>query len=309
MVSFRSSQSGRLRPPASSASPLCFAEPQFGRRREDREAREGRDGPRQSGRGDGIAAAPPPAEASQQDVEQDSQERGGSPIARLDSAAGLSAFVEALLDGTADRFKALAAAALAEAGDLHRFEDTHLAPAARRLGELWLSDECDFLAVTVAVARLERLFMGLALETGVSRSSDTAPRVLLAPAPGNQHSFGLTLVEERFRHAGWTVRCCGVGDGSEMLRLVAVNRYDVIGLSVHSGALLRELAATIARLRRTSSNRAAVILGGGSLALENARLLLDAGFDCLAEDAASAVRQAEAAVVSRAEPAYRAAAE
>jgi methylmalonyl-CoA mutase cobalamin-binding subunit len=256
-----------------------------------------------------AVSAVAPTVGAPNDAALDDAESAGRPGPERQPTPTLSAFVEALLDSRVERFAALAATGLAEAGDLHRFEDAYLAPAARLLGELWLSDECDFLAVTIAVARLERLFMGLAMMQHAVAVPAGARRVLLAPAPGNQHSFGLALVEERFRHAGWAVDCCGAGDGQEMLRLVAASPYDVIGLSVHSEALLPDLTAMIARLRKTSSNRAVVILGGGSLALENARLLLDAGFDRLAEDAASAVRQAEASVVARMGSRYRAAAE
>lgn len=304
MVSIRSSHAGQRESAPPSAPPPCFTGGHYPRRGDKAAGPPGACGDAD------FAPASPAARvlsavaapiAVPNDAESAGPERQPTPA--------LSAFVEALLDSRVERFAALAATGLDEAGDLHRFEDAYLAPAARLLGELWLSDECDFLAVTIAVARLERLFMGLAMMPRAVAVPAGARRVLLAPAPGNQHSFGLALVEERFRHAGWAVDCCGAGDGGEMLRLVAANPYDVVGLSVHSEALLADLAAMIARLRRTSSNRGVVILGGGSLALENARLLLDAGFDRLAEDAASAVRQAEASVVARMGSRYRAAAE
>lgn len=299
MVSFRNGQGSRWK--RASAPPPCFIEGYSAPPLCEAGSPESPD----EDVGDGAAGRP--TVGGDAGAARTNRDSGPRLVALGQPAPFLAAFVEALLDDTTDRFTILAEAALAETGDLHRFEDTHLAPAARLLGELWLSDECDFLAVTIAVARLERLFMTIAPRAATA--PDGTHRVLLAPAPGNQHSFGLSLVEERFRHAGWTVDCCGIGDGGEMLRLVAAIRYDVIGLSVHSGVILPELTAMIARLRRTSCNRAAVILGGGSLALENARLLLDAGFDHLAEDAASAVRQAEAALMSRTKFPYRAAAE
>ncbi|BDA85210.1 hypothetical protein Sa4125_27520 [Aureimonas sp. SA4125] len=301
MVSFRNSQDGSRQPGPSSAPPPCFAEGSYPSRREETRESGG------SCSAIGVAPAGAPV-GSAAEIRPDPAKRHRRAEARS-PALFLAVFVEALLDSSADRFRTLAEAGLAEAGDLHRFEDTYLAPAARLLGELWLSDECDFLAVTIAVARLERLFMGLVMDKSTVPSPDRTRCVLLAPAPGNQHSFGLAMVEERFRHAGWTVDCCGVGDGSEILRLARSSRYDVIGLSVHSGALLPDLSAIVARVRRTSCNRSAVLLGGGSLASENARLLLDAGFDRLAEDAASAVLQAEAALACRAPLSYRPVAE
>jgi methylmalonyl-CoA mutase cobalamin-binding subunit len=210
----------------------------------------------------------------------------------------LARFVEALLGEDTACLLALSERALVQTGGLHGFGETYLAPAARLLGDLWLADETDFLTVTIAVARLERLFRRLAAEQGNTASPSRERRILLAPAPGNQHSFGLALVEERFREAGWKVDCCSAGDGGAIVTRAAAHAYDVIGLSVCSGSPLAELAAILARLRVVSRNRSVRLLGGGSAMAVDAAGIRAAGFDGLAEDAASAVRQAEAPLIS-----------
>lgn len=81
-----------------------------------------------------------------------------------------------------------------------------LAPAARELGRMWEEDECLFSDVTVAVGRLQRLMRGLSPE--FARDLDLphdGRRILLAVAPGEQHTFGLAMVAEFFRRGGWDV--------------------------------------------------------------------------------------------------------
>ena len=79
-----------------------------------------------------------------------------------------------------------------------------LAPAARHLGELWEDDRCHFADVTVGLGRLQQIMRGLSAVFGVEVSTTAGGRrVLLMPAPGEQHTFGLSMVAEFFaRQAG-----------------------------------------------------------------------------------------------------------
>ncbi len=81
-----------------------------------------------------------------------------------------------------------------------------LAPAARELGLMWEADECDFMQVTVGLCRLHHLLREL---TAAFRFESVEPKIerniLLAPAPGDQHTFGITLVAQFLRQAGWQV--------------------------------------------------------------------------------------------------------
>ena len=82
-----------------------------------------------------------------------------------------------------------------------------LEPTARHLGELWDEDKIDFLDVTLGVARLQRLvfvFEGLDQVPG----HDETRKVLLATAPGEQHSLGSSIVQKFLRAAGWHVWTC-----------------------------------------------------------------------------------------------------
>ena len=66
------------------------------------------------------------------------------------------------------------------------------APAARRLGEMWDSDECDFSTVTVALGRLQRLLRELSPAFGTEIGHPANGRRALFVQPRDeQHSFGL----------------------------------------------------------------------------------------------------------------------
>jgi len=69
---------------------------------------------------------------------------------------------------------------------------------------LWDNDECDFIDVTLGVARLQKLlatFNGSHLLPGL----DMRRQVLLAMTPGDQHYFGASMVERFLQAAGWSV--------------------------------------------------------------------------------------------------------
>jgi len=168
-----------------------------------------------------------------------------------------------------------------------------LEPAARSIGAAWCADTQDFVRVTFAVSRLQRLFWRLA-----SRQPPPARRLsdklaLLAPSIGEQHTFGLSVVEDALRRGGWEVDCCRFGEEREMFRLVALNDYRFVGLSLSGGALLPAFASAIAKLRSRSRNPSIVVVAGGSLFDERPELAFAAGADLVGKDARSILRIAE----------------
>ena len=81
-----------------------------------------------------------------------------------------------------------------------------LAPTARHLGELWADDLCDFAAVTIGLCHLHRILQDLSRGTRPTGfAGEGGPRILLCPAQGEQHTFGLAVVMELLRRAGWNV--------------------------------------------------------------------------------------------------------
>jgi methanogenic corrinoid protein MtbC1 len=215
----------------------------------------------------------------------------------LDSAT-VEEFVELILDHdpvmAVAYFEALRARGVSiEAIYLHL-----LTPSARRLGELWCEDLCDFTKVTLALGRLQQLLRELSPDFRCeTESRQHGRRALLMPAPGEQHTFGLFMVAEFFRQAGWDVWSGLPGAGDDVISLVRAEWFDIVGLSVGSESRVDGLAATIRTVRRASRNRAIGVMVGGPLFVENPELAAVVGADATAHDGRQAAQQA-AGIVS-----------
>jgi methanogenic corrinoid protein MtbC1 len=116
--------------------------------------------------------------------------------------------------------------------------------------------------------------------------------VLLLPAAGEQHSFGLVMVAEFFRQAGWDV-CCGVGVSiDDSIAMVHEQSYSVFGLSLSGENHLDATAQQIRAMRRASKNRAIGALVGGNVFVDHPEYVSMLGADATAVDGQQAVAQA-----------------
>jgi len=169
-----------------------------------------------------------------------------------------------------------------------------LAPTARRLGEMWDDDLCDFVAVTLGLGRLQQVLHDLApgLQPTVELRT-SGSRILLVPAPGDQHSLGLIMVREFFRSAGWDVRGGSGSEASEIQTLLREEWFDMAGLSVGSHCAVEHLAEHIRMIRSASRNRHIGILVGGAMFNDQPLLVQSVGADATAIDARQAVAVAE----------------
>jgi methanogenic corrinoid protein MtbC1 len=170
-----------------------------------------------------------------------------------------------------------------------------LSPAAARLGDWWSEDRCSFVDVTLGLMHLQQVLQALSpvLLPDVSAPADVR-RILLLPAPGEQHVFGLSVVAEFFRRGGWDVALEPADDAASALRLVRQGWFTVIGLSAGTAERAAELASLIAALRRASCNPDVAVLVGGAAFRARPELAREVGADGMAGDGEQAVRQAEA---------------
>jgi methanogenic corrinoid protein MtbC1 len=168
-----------------------------------------------------------------------------------------------------------------------------LAPTARYLGDLWETDSEDFVTVTLGVSRLHRIMRRLGDSLyNESHAAGCGESVLLTIIPGDQHSFGLSMVAEFFRRAGWNL-CTGPFEThQELISLVQYHWFDVVGFSVSSDRRLNELKEDISIIRRDSRNRHVGIMLGGPLIIMQPELLSSLGADMMSVDAAAAPQQA-----------------
>ncbi|VVS99965.1 Cobalamin-binding protein [Sphingomonas sp. EC-HK361] len=167
-----------------------------------------------------------------------------------------------------------------------------LAPAARRLGEYWEEDRCDFVDVTMGLWRLQEVVHELAARGPVDRRH-AAPRALFAAMPGDQHSFGAVVIEDVFARAGWATDRLGDAAMPELLDRAGEDWFDVIGLTVSCDSHTAALPSAIVALRNVSRNPRVVVMVGGRVFAENPRLASDVGADGTARDARSAVKMAQ----------------
>ena len=169
-----------------------------------------------------------------------------------------------------------------------------MAPAARRLGELWEEDACSFMEVSLSLGRMQRVlrrlegqFLSMAGEEG-----GDGRRILLTGLSGEQHTLGLILVAEFFIRDGWAVEVgTPFGSGDPVARL-AEEWYDVVGFSLACDDHLDRLTQDIRRARQMSRNRDLRVLVGGPPFVDAPELALKVGADGSATDARMAPRVA-----------------
>ena len=165
-----------------------------------------------------------------------------------------------------------------------------LAPSARRLGEMWEHDECSFTDVTIGVCRMHQVLLDFSRCFEPLDGGDSGKRALIVPAPSEQHTFGLFLVVEFLRRAGWH---CWTGTPTtvaELLKLTREQRFDAIGLSVSAERNLERLSDIVNGIREQSANPDIKVLLGGYIFGEQAELARQYGADATAKDGAEAVR-------------------
>ncbi len=176
-----------------------------------------------------------------------------------------------------------------------------LGPVAEKLGDLWAEDRLDFAEVTIGVARLQHLFNRLSSELRdvmpyrlyqgyeEASSSQNIANILLAPVPGDQHNFGLSVLGGFLEDEGHRVQIEQAATIQELETIVSEENIDVLGISVNTQAQLKFLQSTIVRLKAASRNPSLFVMVGGKCVDSNAERLRMFKADAYAEDAPAAV--------------------
>ena len=172
-----------------------------------------------------------------------------------------------------------------------------LAPVARRLGEWWEDDICDFMQVTNGLWRLQVAMRDvspavLASSRVATGTRQTAPRVLLAPLPGEQHTFGLSMVHEFFRRGGWDAWSGPLADRAELAAMVRHQWVDVVGFSLACDERMDSVAPEIRAVRLASRNPGLAVMVGGPPFIAKPGLAAELGADGTAENGLQAVAAA-----------------
>ncbi|WP_167532058.1 cobalamin B12-binding domain-containing protein [Rhodopseudomonas palustris] len=172
------------------------------------------------------------------------------------------------------------------------------APAARLLGDMWEKDTTDFATVTLAVGRMQRIMHHLGESFAKDDCRGAGDAALLTTIPGEQHSFGLSMVAEFFRRAGWTLCTGPFQTQNELTALVQDRWFDIVGFSVTSDRRLDELKRSIREVRRESRNPRVAIILGGPILHSHPELAAAVRADMVIGDAIAAPDQARTLVES-----------
>jgi len=183
-----------------------------------------------------------------------------------------------------------------------------LAPTARVLGEFWDNDICDFVDVTMGIWRLQQVVHEIGNRAPCPSARTRADRrALFTVPPGDQHSFGLVMIEDLFRRAGWRTWSAPDAGIAELCAIVGRQWFELIGLTVSNADHVAQLPVMLRDLRRASQNPAVGIMVGGKIFTDHPELAAQAGADATAADGAKALLAAER-LVDRLTPNARAAA-
>ncbi len=175
-----------------------------------------------------------------------------------------------------------------------------LAPAARYLGALWEDDLCSFTDVTLGMLRLQdSLHVVTAEDPGGLVDGFRRHRIALASAPGEHHSFGLSMVTTFFQKAGWSVTALHDSTLPDLAALLRREWFGVLGISVGSESRLERLAAVLPRLRDVSRNASLSVMVGGPIFVAHPELAAQIGADATASDGVHATWVAENLLAER----------
>ncbi len=184
----------------------------------------------------------------------------------------------------------------AEAGSFGQASASVAEPAARSLGDLWASNDCTEIDVTLGLGRLQTGVHQFPVESQVlTRSGQPLRAVLVAPQPGESHMLGAALDAEVLWRGGYDTQCEFPSTDAALNKLVAGKWFDAIDLSL-SASFKREhwlprMAKTIAAARRASLNPNVVVVVGGRVFYERHATAAGVGAD---SDSATAMHISEA---------------
>jgi methanogenic corrinoid protein MtbC1 len=201
-----------------------------------------------------------------------------------------SDFTDACQKGDSVRVNQIVDALIAQGLTQERIFLDLITPAARHLGTLWDNDLCSFTDVTCGLAIMHHVIyrLGYEFRDGPHVKGEQT-NVMMCCAPGSLHLLGATIVGDLFRREGASVVIEISSTQHELVRAVANEWFDVIGISVAIESQLLQLKTLVQELKKSSGNpNVKVLLGGPIFMLVDARAdMFDA--DTIAKDAQEVV--------------------
>ncbi|WP_176793403.1 cobalamin B12-binding domain-containing protein [Rhodospira trueperi] len=211
------------------------------------------------------------------------------------TANDIEAFAQFILNDDMGLALAVAESWLARGASFEDICADLLQPAACVLEAYCAGDACDFADLTLGLGRLQWVLHDLDRMCGADdRLYGLDRRILLVAAPGEGHTFGVSMLSAVFHRAGWDVTDALVVDSAdELIGFVGDTSYPVVGLWVGARGCLAGLRNTIDALRRTSINPNLRVLVAGPRFRGDTLDEGGHGADALAATAPAAVLRAE----------------
>ncbi len=219
-------------------------------------------------------------------------QRSDAQASALVRPADVQLFARALLERSPEPARALLAAHCARGVALELIYLQLFAATARLLGEWWESDFCNFAQVTLCLSRIQGMLHDLSpsFHAGATqRSRSGERRILMATLPGQQHTFGLSMLSEFFRRDGWVVLAIPSPEPGLTQASLSAHWFDVLALSASTDSEIDDLGKTIKAARKTSQNPRLAIMVGGPLFLRQPELALQLDADGVSNDAIDAL--------------------
>ncbi len=156
-------------------------------------------------------------------------------------------------------------------------------PAARALGDAWLSDRCSELDLTIGLSMLQMAGHAVRYIPSPQSIRNSCYRILLATAPGEKHMLGTTLLADQFLAGGWQVDMAFPESDEALTNQMNAQHPDAVDIGL-SDAMPREhaidqLRGTIQQSRLIASEHPTVVSVGGRLFAEAAASALSVGAD------------------------------
>jgi len=145
---------------------------------------------------------------------------------------------------------------------------------SRALHDLWDKDIITFLDVTTVSWKIKRLINSLSPDYIKPDAAHMMPavnrfQVLVATAPGAQHTLGPLLVSQYLQRKGWHLLPGFEHEEGELLSLVSDNWIDLICISVSLSTEVPRLRSWVEKIKSKSKNaQIQCIVGGPLLAIE-----------------------------------------
>lgn len=161
-----------------------------------------------------------------------------------------------------------------------------LTAAAAAVGESWNEDRCSFCDATLVLSRLQYLARVVVADGPRIRRRRRGQLVAISAAPGEQHIFGLVVLEELLHHAGWDV----LEETPESLAdLLRTRHVEVLAVTACRRDRLDEVTRLVREARRVSRNPDLIVLVGGRCFVDDPELVHQVGATATAPSPTDAV--------------------